>query len=334
MTTPAAAILGCEGAELGADEAAFFRAADPWGFILFARNVQTPQQLRRLTDALRAAVGRAAPIFIDQEGGRVQRLRAPHWREWPDPLVHARAAGPMAGRAMALRHRLIAAELRAVGIDANCAPTCDIAGPATHPFLHDRCLGTSADEVTQRARAAAEGLRAGGVMAVAKHIPGHGRAAADSHHSLPQVDADADSLSEHDFAPFRALADLPAAMTAHVLYSALDPHLPATLSPRIIGLIRDRIGFDGLLMTDDLSMGALAGGLEDLTRAALAAGCDVALHCNGRRPEMEAIITACGRLSAKGVLRAQAAQAWAAAPDPFDAEAALAELAEMGAGVV
>lgn len=334
MSAPTAAILGCEGLILGADEAAFFRAASPWGFILFARNIDTPAQVRRLTNDLRAAVGRTAPIFIDQEGGRVQRLRAPHWREWPDPLVQARAAGAMAHRAMALRYRLIAQELRDLGIDANCAPTCDIATPDTHRFLHDRCLGTTTNDVIASARACADGLRDGGVLPVIKHIPGHGRASTDSHLALPRVDADAAQLHAEDFAVFRALADLPVAMTAHVLYPALDPDLPATLSARIIGMIRTQIGFDGLLMTDDISMGALQGSLRGLTETALAAGCDMALHCNGKRAEMEAVLEGCTPLSGKALTRAQTAQGWAPDPLPFDTNAALAQLAACDAGNV
>lgn len=330
MSTTGATILGCAGPDLAPDEAAFFREAAPWGFILFARNIETPDQVRRLTADLRDAVGREAPILVDQEGGRVQRLRAPHWRVWPDPLVQAQAAGPAAARAMYLRYRLIAAELRSVGITVNCAPTCDIARAATHPFLHDRCLGTSAEAVIASARAAAEGLRDGGVLPVIKHIPGHGLASSDSHHALPQVDAPAQSLQTEDFAPFRALSDLPLAMTAHVVYSALDPDLPATLSPRIIELIRTEIGFRGLLMTDDMSMGALAGDLAGLTAAARAAGCDLALHCNGKRPEMEAVVKAAGQLDPSAEARADAAACQVPCPTPFDAEAALAEVQALG----
>lgn len=330
MTAPAAAILGCAGTTLAPDEAAFFRAARPWGLILFARNVESPAQVRRLIADLHDAIGTEAPVFIDQEGGRVQRLRAPHWREWPDPLVQVRAAGPNAARVIELRYRLIADELRAVGITGNCAPTCDIAGPITHPFLHDRCLGAAVPEVVANARAAARGLQAGGVLAVAKHIPGHGGAAADSHLSLPVVTTPAETLIAQDFAPFRALSDLPLAMTAHVLYTALDPDLPATLSARIIGMIRGEIGFDGLLMTDDLSMGALAGAPGDLAAASLRAGCDVALHCNGHLPEMEAVVAACGALAGKALQRAGAATRWAAPdPAPFDASEAMAELAAL-----
>ncbi|HEY0274639.1 MAG TPA: glycoside hydrolase family 3 N-terminal domain-containing protein, partial [Paenirhodobacter sp.] len=196
-----ATILGCAGTVLSAEEHAFFRAADPWGFILFGRNVESPEQLRRLTGDLRVAVGREAVVFIDQEGGRVQRLRAPQWREWLPPLEQA--ARPDPGRSFWLRARIQAAELRAAGIDGNCAPTCDIAGPLTHPFLRNRCFGTDAGTVARNARVTAEGLLAGGVLPVMKHLPGHGRAEADSHKDLPAVTADLADLSAHDFAPFR-----------------------------------------------------------------------------------------------------------------------------------
>lgn len=325
---PAAAILGCEGPRLSPAEAAFFRDADPWGFILFARNVETPDQLRRLTGALREAVGRDAPVFVDQEGGRVQRLRAPHWREWlppADQMAATDARGPQAqARAVWLRYRLIAAELRAVGIDGNCAPTADVAGPLTHPFLANRCFATQAEEVVPAARACAEGLLAGGVLPVMKHIPGHGRAAVDSHIGLPRVAAARADLAL-DFAPFAALADLPAAMTAHVVYEAIDPDRPATVSPAAIGVIREVIGFGGLLLSDDLSMQALPGTIGDRAGAAIAAGCDIALHCNGARAEMEAVLAAAGTLSPAACARAQAALARRRAPEPVDSRALVAE---------
>jgi len=332
MTAPAACILGCAGLTLAPDEAAFFREADPWGFILFARNVADPAQLRALTGDLRASVGRDAPIFIDQEGGRVARLGPPHWRSWMAPLDHVAAAGTGAARAMALRYRLIAAELRALGIDGNCAPTCDVATADTHPFLRNRCLGTEAGEVVRHARAAAEGLLAGGVLPVLKHIPGHGRATADSHLALPVVSADAQTLWQSDFAPFAGLRDMPIAMTAHVVYTALDPDLPATLSPAILGLIRGRMGYDGLIMSDDLSMGALRGTLGELAAAALGAGCDVVLHCNGDRAEMARIVEAAGRLGGGAAVRAARALARRREPDALDEAAAEAELGALGHG--
>lgn len=327
-------LLGCSGPQLTPEEAAFFAGAQPLGFILFARNVETPGQLRRLTGDLRDAVGRDAPILIDQEGGRVQRLTPPHWRRYLPPLDQVRAAGAEnAARSMWLRARLIAAELREVGIDVNCTPCADIARPETHPFLHNRCYGFDADTVTEIARAVAEGSAAGGVLSVLKHIPGHGRAQADSHLSLPRVCAPRDALEE-DFAPFRALADLPFGMTAHIVYDAVDPGLPATLSPGAVALIRDEIGFEGLLMTDDISMQALSGSLAGLCAASLAAGCDAVLHCNGDLAEMEQVAEACGALSGPAQARAGAALAQRRPPEPVDIAALEAELEGLVKGAV
>lgn len=320
-----AAILGCLGEGLAPDEAAFFREADPWGFILFARNVQDPAQLRRLTGDLRAAVGRDAPVFVDQEGGRVQRLRAPYWREWASPLGMVQAAGDQAARACWLRGRLIAHELRACGIDGNCAPCLDLAFPETHSFLRNRCLGSTPADVSLRGRAWADGHLAGGVLPVVKHMPGHGRATTDSHHALPYTDATADDLATQDFAPFAALADLPLGMTAHVVFGALDA-APATTSATVIGMIRETIGFGGLLMTDDLSMNALSGTVGERAAAAVAAGCDLALHCNGKPEEMAAVVAAAGRLSPAAAQRADRALAARRLPDPVDIAAAEAEL--------
>lgn len=322
-----AAIFGCEGPTLSADEASFFRDLDPAGFILFARNVENPEQLRRLTGDLRESVGRDAVIMVDQEGGRVQRLRAPHWREWlpPRDQVARSAVGGME-RGLWLRYRLIADELRAVGIDADCAPTLDIAGDQTHPFLKNRCFSDNADTVAQAGRAAAEGLLAGGVLPVMKHMPGHGRTVVDSHHDLPVASASAEELACTDFAPFRALNDLPMGMTAHIVVPAYDAEQPSTQSARMIQVIREQIGFKGLLLTDDLTMEALAGDLTDRTARSMAAGCDVALHCNGTRAEMELVAAAAGRLTGAGVLRLERALAMRRTPDPIDAEAMMAEL--------
>ena len=328
----AAAILGCEGRVLTADEAAFFREADPLGFILFARNVETPEQLRRLTADLRAAVGRDAPVFVDQEGGRTPF--APVRREWRPPLDEVARLSPDArARGLWLRYRLIAAELRAVGIDGDCAPSADLAGPDTHPFLRNRCFGTDPASVAQAARAAADGLLSGGVLPVLKHLPGHGRAVVDSHLYLPRTTADAATLEATDFAPFRALADLPVAMTAHVVFDAFDPDRPATLSPALIGVIRDRIGFGGLLLTDDLSMEALSGSLGERAAGAIAAGCDVALHCNGRRREMAAVVAAAGRLLPAAAARAEAALAARRAPGAIDTDRLAAEFEALAGSV-
>lgn len=323
MSGKLAAIFGCLGPQLLAEERAFFRDCDPFGFILFARNVETPAQLRALTQDLREAVGRDAPILVDQEGGRVQRLRAPHWREWDPPLeTVAHASDPV--RAMWVRSRLIAHELRGVGIDSNCAPCADIAGAGTHPFLKNRCYGDTASQVTEISRAVADGHLAGGVLPVMKHLPGHGRATADTHHDLPTVEASAEDLALSDFAPFRALSDLPMAMTAHIIFSAYDS-LPATQSPAMIRVIREVIGFDGLLMTDDLNMQALQGTLAQRTAASMAAGCDIALHCKGVMAEMLAVAGACGDQTPEIRARAIAALGQRKTPDPVDIEALEAE---------
>jgi len=320
-------ILGCLGPVLSPAERAFFADADPWGFILFGRNVDSPDQLRRLTGDLRAAVGRDAPVLVDQEGGRVQRLRAPHWREFMPPLDQMERVAPEArARAMWLRGRLIADDLRAVGIDVNCAPSADIAEAETHPFLRNRCHGSDVETVVLAARAMAAGLTAGGVLPVMKHMPGHGRARLDTHRELPRVDAPLADLMAHDFAPFRALADLPVAMTAHIVFSAIDPGAPATQSGAMIRMIRDEIGFGGLLISDDLSMQALSGSHAERAAATLAAGCDLVLHCNGDPAEMRAVATAAGAMSAGAARRAGAALALRKDPEPADMAALWAEL--------
>jgi beta-N-acetylhexosaminidase len=322
-----ATVLGCAGLVLSADEAAFYREADPWGFILFARNVESPDQLRRLTGDLRAAVGRDALVFVDQEGGRVQRLRAPHWREYLPPLDQVAAtAGPGMERGIFLRYQLIAEELRAVGIDTDCAPSADLATPGTHAFLRNRCFSEDVDTVIRAARACAEGLMAGGVLPVVKHMPGHGRATMDSHLELPRVTATLDALEANDFRCFSALVDLPMAMTAHIVFDALDRDRPATASPAVISYIRDRIGFAGLLISDDLSMQALSGTLGERAARAVGAGCDIALHCNGKRAEMEPVVAAAGLLSGAAADRATAALARRPARVAIDTKGVAAEL--------
>jgi len=321
-----AAVFGCAGPVLLPDERAFFRDADPLGFILFARNVEDPGQLARLTADLREAVGRDAPVLVDQEGGRVQRLRGPHWREWQPPLDTVAALGPQAPRALYLRAQLIAAELRAVGIDCNCAPVADIAAPQTHPFLRNRCHGEDGATVITNARAVADGHLAAGVLPVMKHLPGHGRASADTHHDLPTVTAHAEELAAWDFAPFRALADLPMAMTAHIVFAAYDRR-PATQSPEMIRVIRDEIGFAGLLLTDDLNMQALAGTLAERTARAMAAGCDIALHCKGDLAEMLQVASTAGEMGNATRSRAAAALARRRPDAPVDIAGLEAELA-------
>ncbi|MCW5749304.1 MAG: beta-N-acetylhexosaminidase, partial [Alphaproteobacteria bacterium] len=276
----AAMIFGCAGHRLSADERSFFRDVDPLGFILFARNVATPAQLRALTSDLRDSVGRAdAPVLIDQEGGRVARLKPPYWRVAPPAAVFGElyAREPeTAVEAARLNARLIAADLTPLGIDVDCAPVLDVTVPGAHGVIGDRAFGVDPATVAALGRAQADGLLLGGVMPVMKHIPGHGRARADSHLELPVVEATRGELEASDFAPFRALADLPWAMTAHVLYRALSGNRPATTSDVVVrDIIRGHIGFDGLLLTDDLSMGALDGTCAERAAASLAAGCDV-----------------------------------------------------------
>ncbi|OYU37661.1 MAG: beta-hexosaminidase [Pseudorhodobacter sp. PARRP1] len=328
MIGTGAAIFGCAGLSLTAGERAFFRDYDPLGFIVFARNVDTPAQITRLTAEMREAVGRDAPVLVDQEGGRVQRLRAPHWREWQAPLDTVRQAGANAARVMALRFSLIAAELRAVGIDANCAPVADIAGPQTHPFLRNRCYGEDVETVTEIARAVADAHLAMGVLPVVKHMPGHGRSVNDTHHDLPTVTTDRATLNATDFAPFRALADLPMAMTAHIIFAAYDA-LPATQSPAMIKAIREEIGFRGLLLTDDLNMQALAGSLGQRTKLSMAAGCDIALHCKGDMAEMLEVAAAAGAMTEATRSRAVAALAQRHPAKPVDIAALEAELSAL-----
>ncbi|GAA6156939.1 beta-N-acetylhexosaminidase [Pyruvatibacter sp. HU-CL02332] len=305
-----AAIYGCEGLTLSEAEIRFFQDANPWGFILFARNVDTPAQVAALCDSLRDTVGRDAPILIDQEGGRVARLKPPHWRKYPpvrtygDLFQQDKAAGL---EACELGAFLIGQELRSLGIDVDCVPLADVPQPGAHDIIGDRAYGETPEQVIALARAAATGLEQAGVLPVLKHIPGHGRAGVDSHEDLPVVDASADSLREIDFRPFVSLADLPLGMTAHVVFTALDPKNPATTSGDVIRLIREEIGFDGLLMGDDLSMKALGGSMESRVTESIGAGCDLVLHCNGHMDEMEAVASATSSLSPPALLRSEMA---------------------------
>jgi beta-N-acetylhexosaminidase len=325
-------ILGAAGLALTPDEIAFYRDERPWGFILFARNVGDASQLRDLTAAMRDCVGRpGAPVFIDQEGGRVQRLRPPLAPNYPP----AAALGELyrrdaeAGlRAAWLMSRLHAFDLARCGVDVDCLPVLDVPVEGAHDVIGKRAYGRQPEVVGALGRAAADGLLAGGVLPVMKHIPGHGRAAADTHLELPTVTASIGELREHDFAPFRALRDLPMAMTAHVVYAAIDPRNPATHSARVIGeIIRGEIGFDGLLMSDDLSMKALSGDFATKTAAILAAGCDLVLHCNGVMEEMRAVATKATPLSGKPLDRAERALAARHGPDATAEAAARAEFA-------
>jgi beta-N-acetylhexosaminidase len=328
--TSRAFIAGCSGPTLTAGETAFFREAAPWGFILFRRNVEDPDQVRALCQSLRGAVGRAdAPILIDQEGGRVQRLGPPHWPKYPPGNAYGRVPDPIARRELTrLGARLIAHDLRAVGIDVDCVPVLDVPVEGAHDVIGDRAYGRDPASVAVLGRAAAEGLLAGCVLPVIKHIPGHGRAFADSHLALPVVETPRAELEAHDFAPFRALADMPIAMTAHVVYTALDPERPATTSPAVIGeVIRGAIGYDGLVMSDDLSMKALQGSFRERAEAAFGAGCDMALHCNGAMDEMEAVAGAAPALDGEAFRRAEAALARIRhEPEPLDPVDARARL--------
>jgi len=307
-----AVIFGCEGPVLTVRERDFFAQANPLGFILFARNCQNPAQVRALVAALRGTIGRAdAPVLIDQEGGRVARLRPPHWRAAPAAArFGALARGDLerACRAARLNARLLAAEVGALGISVDCAPVLDLSSPGAAGVIGDRAFGDDPALVAALGRACCEGMLEGGVIPVIKHIPGHGRATVDSHFELPVVDATRAALEQSDFHPFKALADAPWAMTCHVVYRAIDPDHPATLSRAVIAdVIRGSMGFDGVLVTDDLSMKALRGGLGARAAAALDAGCDVALHCNGVLGEMEDILAAAPSLTAAAARRLAAA---------------------------
>jgi beta-N-acetylhexosaminidase len=312
--TARAFIISLSGTALTTNERSFVREADPWGLIVFKRNVETPDQVRGLVDDFRAAVGRAdAPVLVDQEGGRVQRLGPPHWPSYPAGAQYGRIweRDPVSAlEAARMGARLIAHDLLAVGIDVDCLPLADVPTPDADPVIGDRAYGESPQKVAAIAGAVAEGLMEGGVLPVLKHLPGHGRATADSHDRLPTVTADRDTLEATDFAAFRPLSGLALGMTAHVVFSAYDPVAPATTSVTMVqDVIRDSIGFEGLLMSDDISMGALSGSLAQRSSAALAAGCDVILHCNGTIDEMRAVAGAVPLLAGAAERRAAAALA-------------------------
>ena len=324
-------ITGVSGPELSAAEREFIRSARPWGFILFKRNIETPTQVINLIRELRNAVGNpGAPVLIDQEGGRVQRLSPPHWPIYPPGAVFGMlydidpALGLSAAR---LSARLIAADLIDLGITVDCLPLADVPVPGADAVIGNRAYGTEPDKVAAIGRAVTEGLEQGGVLPVLKHIPGHGRATADTHFRLPVVDASKAELEQTDFAAFQPLADLPMAMTAHVVFSALDPAHPATTSATIIAqVIRGVIGFQGLLMSDDVSMNALAGSIAERTRAIFTAGCDLVLHCNGKLDEMREVAAETPELAGKARERARRALASRKPAQAFDRLAARAEL--------
>ena len=323
-------IFGMGGERLSPNERAFFREADPWAFILFARNIADRKQVRALVNELRATVGRDCLVFVDQEGGRVQRMQPPEWYDYPSGADYARvyARDRVAGRrATWLGHRLIAHDLREVGVTASCAPVLDIPRSGADPIISDRAFGDTPEQVVDIAHAAMSGLSAGGVATVIKHIPGHGRAEVDSHVALPVIHAN--DLSD-DYAPFRKLSAATMAMTAHAVYALADAKLPITLSAKAIrNVIRDEIGFDGLLMTDDLDMKALTGRPDTLARRALTAGCDVVLQCNGELKVMEKVARGSRELAGKPLERARVAEWTVSRPEPFDEAEARRELAEL-----
>jgi beta-N-acetylhexosaminidase len=315
-------ITGLAGHTISANERAFLREAEPWGLIVFKRNIDTPTQIAALIRSFRDTIGREAPVLVDQEGGRVQRLAPPHWPAYPPGARYGEIydRDPASGLAAArLGARLIAHDLRALGIDTDCLPLADVPVRGSDNVIGDRAYGTEPGKVAAVAGAVAEGLLGGGVLPVLKHLPGHGRATADSHLKLPVVDTGRATLEATDFAAFRPLADLPLGMTAHVVFSAIDRVQPATTSVTIVDqVIRGFIGFRGLLMSDDVSMGALSGTLAERSRAALAAGCDVVLHCNGDLGEMMQVASAAPALTGDAGKRAGAALLRRSAPDEFD----------------
>jgi beta-N-acetylhexosaminidase len=327
-------ITGVSGVALNTAERSFIQSERPWGFILFKRNIETPAQVGRLVEDLKSCAGRAeVPILIDQEGGRVQRLAPPHWPAYPPGALFGalydldRALGLAAAR---LGARLIAADLSELGINVDCLPLADVPVAGADAVIGNRAYGTEPGKVAAIARAVTEGLEEGGILPVLKHIPGHGRANADSHLRLPEVNTSKNDLERTDFAAFQPLADLPMAMTAHVVFSALDPVHPATTSATIIAqVIRGVIGFQGLLMSDDVSMNALSGSITERTRAIFSAGCDIVLHCNGQFEEMRDVAAETPELSGKALERARLALASRRAPQSFNRAAARIELEAM-----
>lgn len=327
---PAAVIFGCAGSELSPGEAALFRDADPLGFILFGRNCQDPDQIRRLIEQLRATVGRDdAPVLVDQEGGPVQRLGPPQWEAVPAAaeIGALHANGPeRAGHAAELAGRLIAAQLRPLGFSVTCAPVLDVTFAETDAVIGSRSYSSDPGVVSALARRFCDGLSAGGILPVIKHAPGHGRATVDSHVAVPRVAAAQDELRTIDFRPFKDLADMPLAMTAHVVYEAFDAANVATLSPTILGdVVRGEIGFEGFLMTDDIGMGALSGSFADRCAGALAAGCDAVLHCSGELDEMREVAAAVPRLTDVSAARWHAAAARTAGAEDNEPARVLAE---------
>jgi beta-N-acetylhexosaminidase len=327
-------IFGCSGPRLTAAERDFFRDAQPWGFILFGRNIESRDQLRALTDALRETVEDAsAPVLIDQEGGRVARLKPPHWPARPPQAVFGRMfdEDPERAREAAyLNARMIAADLSEIGVNVDCLPVLDVPVPGAHDIIGDRAFGATPAVVIELGRAVIDGLLEGGVLPVMKHMPGHGRSVADTHLELPHVTAPLAELSAADFVTFRSLAHCPMAMTAHVVYDGVDPNRPATLSPRVFReVIRGEIGYQGLVMTDDISMQALTGPLATRAKAALFAGCDIVLHCNGGMAEMREVLREVKPLEGDSLKRAERALGHLTRPEEFERSVAEARLNEL-----
>ena len=324
-------IASCAGLALDDEEMALFAAERPAGLVLFQRNCDTPDQLRALTDAFRRAVDDAqAFVLIDQEGGRVARLRPPHWRAMPPAAVFGRMARHdfvHAAAALQLASAIVAHELLEVGITVNCAPVLDVPAPGAADVIGDRAFADDPDLVARLGRVAVDAMLGAGLLPVIKHMPGHGRAPLDSHHATPRIDADIESLYAVDFVPFEALADAPMAMTAHVIYEALDQDHPATVSKTVIEeAIRGHIGFEGLLLTDDIGMGALGGALGERARAALEAGCDLVLHCSGVFDEMRALLEAFDGIDGATRERVTRARERVAGAGPVDVESAASRL--------
>lgn len=333
-------ISGCSGPVLTQDETSFFKAEDPWGLILFRRNCETPEQVATLVSDFRSAVGREnAPVLIDQEGGRVQRLRPPNWPKYPPQKIFGdlyKVDPTRARNAARLGARLIATDLRAIGINVNCLPLLDVTVAETVDAIGDRAYSDDAQTVADLGRETAEGHLASGVLPVLKHLPGHGRAIVDSHLELPRVDASREELEASDFLPFRELSGYPLAMTAHILFSSIDPGRPATQSATVIEtVIRGSLGFEGCLMSDDISMKALGGDMRERCSATFAAGCDLVLHCNGDLDEMRAVADVAPVLSGMSGIRCSIALARVTGPDrDFDVEAARAEFERLlGRGI-
>jgi beta-N-acetylhexosaminidase len=330
----AAFITGLAGLTLSLNERAFLSASRPAGVILFARNCDSPEQVRRLVAEAKSAIGDdRVLVLIDQEGGRVQRLKPPHWRALPSGAVFAQMFAVNPNKALAAARdisRLTANDLRALGISCNCAPVLDVPVAGSHDVIGDRAYGVEPAQVAALGWATAAGLMDGGVLPVIKHIPGHGRARADSHLELPVVDTPLEVLMETDFEPFRLLQDMPAAMTAHVVYTSIDPQHPASTSQRVTSrIIRGHIGFDGLLISDDLSMKALSGTIASRADAVLKSGSDLALHCNGDSAEMDQVAGAVPMLEGRALARFERAYGITRQHQPFSLAAAEAQLADV-----